>query len=91
MEWQSRAACRHEDPELFFPTGTSGPDTTHQIRRAKEVCRICSVRISCLEYAIVHSEEDGIWGGMTSDERRTLLLQPSQQRVRAMLRAAAGL
>ena len=42
MDWRHRAICRDEDPELFFPVGTSGPALL-QIAEAKTVCRRCPV------------------------------------------------
>ena len=47
MDWRNDAACRDEDPELFFPVGTSGPALS-QIARAKSVCRRCPAMTECL-------------------------------------------
>src|SRR3712207_7267816 len=48
MDWRHRALCRDEDPELFFPIGTTGPSLV-QIEQAKGVCRRCPVTESCLD------------------------------------------
>ena len=47
MDWRHHAVCRDEDPELFFPIGTSGPALL-QVEQAKAVCRRCSVTDQCL-------------------------------------------
>lgn len=70
-DWRERAACRHEDPELFFPVGTTGP-ALDQIERAKAICRRCPVMEQCLATALADGEDAGIWGGLTPDERRRL-------------------
>lgn len=67
-DWRHRAACRDEDPELFFPAGTSGP-MLRQIAEAKAVCQRCPVAGECLEWAL-HRGEVGIWGDTTEEERR---------------------
>lgn len=69
--WQNRAECKKYDPELFFPTGTTGPAIL-QIEEAKQVCRSCEVRERCLEWAIENGQDHGVWGGMSEDERRAL-------------------
>lgn len=43
MNWRHEAACRWEDPDLFFPVGTGGPALL-QIEEAKAVCHRCPVR-----------------------------------------------
>jgi WhiB family redox-sensing transcriptional regulator len=73
-DWRHRAACRDEDPELFFPVGTNGPALA-QIRKAKAVCHRCPVARECLEWAITSGQDAGVWGGLSEDERRALLRQ----------------
>lgn len=77
-DWRLDAACRHSDPELFFPVGTAGP-ALQQIDQAKQVCHACPVRAPCLGWALAHDPALGIWGGTTEDERRALRLAASQR------------
>jgi WhiB family transcriptional regulator, redox-sensing transcriptional regulator len=71
MDWRHQAACLDEDPELFFPVGTTGP-ALDQVEHAKSVCRSCDVIEQCLEWALDTNQDAGVWGGMSEDERRTL-------------------
>ena len=71
MDWRHEAACRDEDPELFFPIGNTGP-ALMQIEEAKAVCRRCSVVDTCLAWALESGQDAGVWGGLSEDERRAL-------------------
>jgi WhiB family redox-sensing transcriptional regulator len=71
MDWRHEAACRDEDPELFFPIGNTGPALL-QIDEAKEVCRRCSVTDECLVWALETGQDAGVWGGLSEDERRAV-------------------
>jgi WhiB family transcriptional regulator, redox-sensing transcriptional regulator len=64
LAWQDAAKCRGANADLFFPE--RGAST----RTAKAICRECTVRAECLEFAIVTGEKFGIWGGMSERERR---------------------
>ena len=59
MDWRHRALCRDEDPELFFPIGTTGPALV-QIEQAKGVCRRCPVIESCLDWALRPENADAV-------------------------------
>ena len=79
MSWQDFANCRGADPDLFFPErGASA-------RTAKGICRECTVRDACLEFAIVSSEKFGILGAMSERERRKI---PKQRQIAAPRRRA---
>jgi WhiB family redox-sensing transcriptional regulator len=71
MNWRDRAACVGVDPELFFPTGDSGPALV-QLVEAKSYCRRCEVAEPCLRWAIDSGQDTGVWGGTSEEERRTL-------------------
>ncbi|EIE97827.1 WhiB family transcriptional regulator [Saccharomonospora glauca] len=71
-EWWHSAACRDEDPELFFPISDMGPGA-QQTARAKAVCARCPVRDACLNHALENGLDHGIFGGLTEHERRALV------------------
>jgi WhiB family redox-sensing transcriptional regulator len=80
MDWRHRALCRDEDPELFFPIGTTGPALV-QIEQAKGVCRRCPVVESCLDWALHSGQDSGVWGGLSEDERRALKRRQARTRI----------
>ena len=77
-DWRQLAACRHADPELFFPVSAAGP-SLDQITQAKAICARCPVRRQCLAFALDTMQDHGVWGGMSEQERR---LRARKTRVR---------
>lgn len=70
--WMSQeVACRHADPELFFPA-TTGITAAGLAEEAKAVCACCPVRAACLAYALATRQPYGVWGGATEKERRAI-------------------
>ncbi len=70
--WLARAACRGQDPELFFPE--RGQKAKAQT--AKQVCAGCQVMAECLEFAVKSAasrgDDHGIFGGTKPHERTGL-------------------
>lgn len=69
-DWMADAACAGKDisPDLFFAEGRG--QSTHVYKAAKTLCCGCPVRQTCLDYALRHSIQHGVWGGMSPIERR---------------------
>lgn len=65
-KWTEQAICASTDPEAFFPD-KGGSDHV-----AISVCRRCPVASECLDYAVLHNEIHGVWGGVAAKARRGL-------------------
>jgi hypothetical protein len=66
-EWELKAACRSEDPDIFFSSKSVG--------LARQTCQGCPVRMECLESALVREaavakeSRTGIVAGLTGAQR----------------------
>ena len=65
--WKLDASCKEADPVIFSLSSGESP------KSAREICKKCPVRQECLASAIGNRETDGVWGGMTLEERRKLI------------------
>lgn len=73
--WMRDAACTDADPEAWFASGSPSPEVSR-------VCGKCTVRESCLNYALDHPELTGIWGGTDERTRRHLRTARNQWKKR---------
>ena len=69
--WREHALCRGVDPGIFHPENEEDDERASDAARA--VCFQCPVREICLEHAIAVREKHGVWGGLSSRERRRLI------------------
>jgi WhiB family redox-sensing transcriptional regulator len=65
--WMLHSLCRGADTREFFPSNGLG------VEAAQRICRTCPVQEPCLEYALTHRIEQGVWGGASERERRRIL------------------
>ena len=73
-EWQYEGSCREADPNLFFhPEGERGSARRRRAEAAKSFCGDCPVLTMCRERSLNAREPFGVWGGLSEDERHTLL------------------
>lgn len=62
--------CRTSDPEAWWPNRNAVDHPP--ARMAREACYGCEAKAACLDYALAADESDGIWGGLTVQERGRL-------------------
>ena len=68
-EWMPKGRCREIPPGTFFPSDGVGVEV------ARRICAECPVKVPCLEYALLHRIDHGVWGGASERERRRILRQ----------------
>lgn len=78
-DWRRQANCAGA-VDVMIPA-TDHPSQA-QIDAAKNICRSCTVRPECLEYAMTLPIRDtvGVWAGTTQDDRRKLKRNRSRKK-----------
>ena len=66
-EWMAQGKCKDIPPGRFFPSDGVGVDV------ARRICADCPAKSPCLEYALFHRIDHGVWGGASERERRRIL------------------
>jgi WhiB family transcriptional regulator, redox-sensing transcriptional regulator len=83
--WTATAACAEEGVAPMFPT--EGDEKG--IEYAKSICGRCPVREQCLSEALDRGESFGVWGGLTTDERRAMRRKAARHQGTPPKRSAA--
>lgn len=65
-EWMAHGNCRHVAAETMSPSTGTG------VSIAQAVCAACPVRQTCLDYALLHRIDHGVWGGTSERGRRRI-------------------
>ena len=77
--WQDEAACVGSlDKAFFAPDGIAESEEQRRVRETYVIgryCVRCSVRTECLNYALKHHIDIGVWGGKGQDELKELTSQ----------------
>lgn len=65
-EWMKHGECHGTDTDLFYVPRGQFP------WEALAMCSRCTVRQTCLDYAVTNNIEIGVWGGLVPTQRRRL-------------------
>lgn len=64
--WMESAQCKDKPTRWWFPEHAQSGQDVKNMKEAIRTCRLCKVRLNCLEYG-VKTSSSGIWGGITLD------------------------
>lgn len=73
--WHAEGKCHQPQFGLsgYALTSLFYSEEEADIAAAKDICSACDIRAMCLETALAFKEPEGVWGGMSPMERRSIL------------------
>lgn len=80
--WQLQGLCGsgEHDPNLWYP---EAPQVEIKALQAKRICGQCPVLQQCRDWALLHHEHAGVWGGLSAEDRKRVWqgLRPRTPRI----------
>lgn len=65
--------CLQYPTDIFYPEADDlGNYNESDFDTAKNICSSCWLKDKCLEFALKTNEKEGVWGGTTPKERRSI-------------------
>jgi WhiB family redox-sensing transcriptional regulator len=68
--WQKRAACRGEDPDMFYDVGTGAEAAARTAALREEFCDKCPVARLCAAEGAATRSPYGVWGGLNREAKK---------------------
>lgn len=83
--WETKGSCRNNQyhPDLWFPS----PNETFTVQLAQKICSTCPVIMECRATSIARGERNGVWGGLTEDQRHQLIQKQKREERRSIFQA----
>lgn len=76
--WRDSASCRTMGNADFFASlHNRSREALDRLARVREICGQCKVRTECLDFAVRNEIAYGVWGGLTSTERKQMFARVS--------------
>lgn len=76
-DWMVDAACRGAPPEMWFTAPDAETRDEHLLPGIPACWTVCPVRVKCLEWSMAPRSKAGVFGGLTTEQRRRLRVRKS--------------
>jgi hypothetical protein len=74
----SKANCKNQPTKWWFPVWPMNKQAIVTTKKAKEICKTCSIKKKCFDYGVA-TQSFGIWGGVTLYDGKTQYRKSKQK------------